>query len=81
MIEWLRSLFQPAPEPPQIEPEPKPEPERCCDNPENLVRSHYGPDKVMDMCKICGRRHFRFTAEPGKIGVTLTPPGGAPEEK
>jgi len=75
MIEFLRRLFRPAPEPPQVEPVSEPEPEpRCCDDPENLVRSHYGPDKIMDMCKVCGRRHFRFKAEPGKIGVTLTPP-------
>lgn len=73
MLEFLRRLLG-YPEPPQIEPAPKPGRRECCQNPENLVRSHYGPDKTMDMCKVCGARHFVFRAEPGKMGVKLTPP-------
>lgn len=78
MLEFLRRLVERFTSPP-IEPVPKALPKpairECCQNPDNLVRSHYGPDKTMDMCKVCGARHYILRAEPGKIAGKGMPVG------
>ena len=47
----------------------------CCQEPENLMRSRLGPDSVVDICRVCGARHFRLKAEPGKLGTKGMPIG------
>lgn len=46
----------------------------CCQRPENLTREHtipQRPDLVVRLCRHCHRRHFRLTAEPGRLGAVL----------
>lgn len=47
----------------------------CCRKAENLVRSRLKPDLTVDTCQLCGARHFRLKADPGKMGVRLAPLG------
>ncbi len=47
----------------------------CCQKAENLVRSRLGPDLTMDTCQVCGAKHYRLKAEPGKIGTKGMPIG------
>lgn len=46
----------------------------CCQKAENLVRTRLRPDLVVDVCKVCGCRHFGLKVEPGKMGIRLMPP-------
>jgi len=42
----------------------------CCDDPENLERSErLSPTLVVRYCRVCGRRHFEATAQPGSLGM------------
>lgn len=47
----------------------------CCRKAENLVRTHLGPDRHIDKCRVCGARHFRIKAEPGSMGLRIKPLG------
>lgn len=44
----------------------------CCAAPENLTE----PEPVegregltVQFCKVCGRRHFELTVDPGRLGI------------
>ena len=40
----------------------------CCNDPENLDREErLAPDLIVRYCRVCGRRHFEATAEPGAM--------------
>jgi hypothetical protein len=42
----------------------------CCDDPENLERTErLTPSLIVRYCRVCGRRHFEATAEPGTLGL------------
>lgn len=44
----------------------------CCANTENLERfSTHKKDLVVDVCKVCQRRHFELTVDPGEFVMTL----------
>ncbi len=47
----------------------------CCQKPENLERKRLAPDLVVDICKICGAKHYTLKAEPGKLGTKGMPIG------
>jgi hypothetical protein len=32
--------------------------------------------KEIQICQVCGRRHYRMLAEPGHFGIELQPTGG-----
>jgi hypothetical protein len=53
--------------------------EECCKNEENLVPHEDGPRRVIKICKVCGRRHFEFSVEPGVIFAKGAPLGKAEE--
>ncbi len=38
-----------------------------------------GPEmaSLIEVCKICDRRHYTIQADPGKFGIELSPLGGA----
>ena len=51
----------------------------CCQNDENISKQFSKTNKllnesdiVIDMCKICGCRHFRLKVALGKIGSIIT---------
>lgn len=53
----------------------------CCRDPENLARTRLGRDAVVNICQVCGARHFVFKAEPGEMGAELKPLGnGTPSQ-
>lgn len=37
-----------------------------------------GPDEatLIEVCKVCGCRHYTISADPGKFGIELSPLGG-----
>lgn len=42
----------------------------CCREPENLVlEAPARGDLTMRRCRVCRRRHFRLTVDPGTLGV------------
>lgn len=42
----------------------------CCNKPENLDREErLSPSLLVRYCRVCGRRHFEATADPGTIGM------------
>jgi len=41
----------------------------CCKQPENLVPKQERPDLFINVCKVCGCRHFELTVDPGKLGL------------
>lgn len=47
----------------------------CCQKPENLVRKRLKPDLVVDVCKVCGAKHYTLKADAGKLGAELKPLG------
>lgn len=65
---FRRILRRPPPLPPHLAAR-KP----CCQESDNLVRSLYGADRIMDMCRVCGGRHFRMMARPGKLTGEIKP--------
>jgi hypothetical protein len=36
----------------------------CCKRADNLIRQELSPDRIINTCFVCGRRHFWFHAEP-----------------
>ena len=60
----------------------------CCKDPKNMEREYVftvsedGSKNIdenaetLNVCKVCGRRHFRIAADPGQIGVQGLPTGG-----
>jgi len=47
--------------------------EECCKQEENLEPKQLGPDRVVKICKVCGRRHFEFSVDPGVIFAKWSP--------
>ncbi len=47
----------------------------------NVDEQGEGPEmsRLIEVCKICDRRHFTIKAEPGVIGIELSPLGGLPD--
>jgi hypothetical protein len=45
-------------------------PVECCRIKENCEPYQLKPDLTVERCKVCGRRHFEMTLEPGKFGIT-----------
>jgi len=45
----------------------------CCKQPENLVPHQDRPELLVNVCKVCGCRHFELTLEPGVLGVVGAP--------
>ena len=41
----------------------------CCDLISQRVRVPSPPDRLIEQCKVCGKTHTRFLAEPGVFGV------------
>jgi len=41
----------------------------CCKQLENLLPHQERPDLIINVCKVCGCRHFELTIDPGKIGL------------
>jgi hypothetical protein len=50
-----------------------PKPNECCNKSENLKPQQLRPDLVVNVCQVCGRRHFEMTVDPGKFGVVGAP--------
>ena len=49
----------------------------CCAKPENRVDTPTDrPDTRMEVCRVCSRRHFEVTVDPGKIGLEGAQVGG-----
>ncbi len=48
----------------------------CCKDKSNLERKEESHDRALDVCRVCGNRHFRMLAEPGQIGAEIKPLGG-----
>lgn len=42
----------------------------CCKQLENLVPHQERPDLMINICKVCGCRHFELTVDPGKLGLS-----------
>ena len=47
--------------------EPGDKRKECCQKVENLELRLYRPDLVINVCKVCGCRHFELTVDPGKL--------------
>jgi len=46
----------------------------CCTKPENLDREErLSEDLLVRYCRVCGRRHFEASADPGQFGLRGTP--------
>lgn len=43
----------------------------CCRKPENLEPKRLRPDVVINVCRVCGRKHYEVTIDPMKIGVVV----------
>lgn len=41
----------------------------CCSQPKNLTETQERPDLTVQVCQVCGCRHFELTINPGKIGI------------
>lgn len=41
----------------------------CCGQLENLEPHQETPDLLINVCKICGCRHFELTVDSGKMGL------------
>ena len=41
----------------------------CCKDPENLELTQVNTDLLVNVCKVCGCRHFELTVDPGKLGM------------
>ena len=49
----------------------------CCKVESNLIEQESGKeDLVLLICKICNRRHFELTIDPGHIGVKIASTAG-----
>jgi len=52
----------------------------CCKDAGNLYRRKNDPEERKDLaiyrCRVCGCRHFRLTADPGKLGLRGAEVGG-----
>jgi len=44
-------------------------PVECCRVKENCEPHQLKADLVVERCKMCGRRHFEFSMDPGKLGI------------
>lgn len=42
----------------------------CCKQADNLQRHAIAPDRTINVCRACGRRHFWFQVEPLTMGLT-----------
>jgi hypothetical protein len=48
--------------------------EPCCQDLENRTEPEpvdERPDLTITRCKVCGRRHFELTVDPGEIGLKI----------
>jgi len=41
----------------------------CCEFVHHRQRLRSEPDRLIEQCRICGKKHVRFTAEPGVFGL------------
>lgn len=39
----------------------------CCQQSSNLTRQQVQPDLTIDVCSVCGCRHFVLKADPGRF--------------
>lgn len=44
-------------------------PVECCRKKENCEPYQLKPDLTVERCKVCGRRHFELTMDPGDYNV------------
>lgn len=56
--------------PPKIAPN-KSTIKECCQDTDNLERHRVSDDKIIDVCKVCGCRHFKFYCKPPVLGTKL----------
>lgn len=43
----------------------------CCEVASNLDVKEDRADRSMAQCKVCGARHYRMVAYPGRVGVRM----------
>jgi len=44
--------------------------EACCEKPENRSEpEQVKDDLIISRCRVCGRRHFELTVDPGELGL------------
>lgn len=44
-------------------------PNACCNDPDNLEQLQDDHNLVIVECRVCGRKHYEFTVDPGELGV------------
>lgn len=45
----------------------------CCRVEENLEVREQSQDRVLRVCRVCGRRHFEMSVDPIKVGLKILP--------
>lgn len=48
----------------------------CCQKADNLVPHQGRPDLTVNVCKVCGCRHFELVIDPGQFGLMGAGMGG-----
>jgi hypothetical protein len=41
----------------------------CCADPTNLIAEPQASDLLVRTCRVCGRHHYEFGVDPGRLGV------------
>jgi hypothetical protein len=41
----------------------------CCKDTDNLELTRLNQDEVVNVCKVCGCRHFELTVDPIRLGI------------
>ena len=41
----------------------------CCDDESNMDKQQSAPDRGVDVCKVCGSRHYWVSVDPVVFGI------------
>jgi metal-dependent amidase/aminoacylase/carboxypeptidase family protein len=53
----------------------------CCKDVDNLVMTHLTKDELVNVCKVCGCRHFELTVDPIQLGIRGRDTHATPQPK
>ncbi len=46
----------------------------CCNDAQNMKREQLSADMLVDICQVCGSKHYEFTVDAAIVGLQTDEP-------